>query len=82
MNRLDLHRLIDKLPDSQIPTVGTFLGYVLEQHSGSNDEHDRALYDDEEFSEDELDSLEEAHQEYLRGEVLSQEEIEHRYGVG
>lgn len=82
MNKLDLHRLIDKLPDSQVPTVGTFLGYVLEQHSGSGDAHDRASYDDEDFSEEELASLDEAHQEYLRGETFSQEEIKRRYDVG
>ncbi len=81
MNKLDLHKLIEKLPESQVPTVGTFLGYVLEQH-GSSDEHDRALYDDEEFSHDELSSLNDAHQEYLRGETFSQEEMERRYNVG
>ena len=79
MNKLDLHRLIEKLPESQVPTVGTFLGYVLEQHSG--DAHDRAPYDDDEFSDEELASFEEAHQEYLRGETLSQEEIERRFDV-
>lgn len=82
MNKLDLHKLIDRLPDSQIPTVGTFLGYVLEHHSERGDPHDLAGYDDEDYSDDELASLEEARQEYLRGETFSQEEIESRYEVG
>jgi len=82
MNKVDLHRLIEKLPDSQIPTVGTFLGYVLEQHSGSSDPHDSAPYDDEEFSEEELTSFEEAHQEYQRGETFTLEEIKRKYNVG
>ena len=81
MNKLDLHRLVEKLDESQIPTVGTFIGYVL-QHSGSGDAHDQASYDDEDFSEEELASLDEAHQEYLRGEIFSQDEIERRYDVG
>ena len=84
MNRLDLHKLIDRLPESKIPTVGSFVGYVLSrsQYEELSDEvHDNAPLDDEEYSQEELESFQEAIEEYHRGETISHEEIKRRYNV-
>lgn len=84
MNKLDLHRLIDKLPESKIPTVGSFIGYVLsrsEYEELSDEAHDNAPLDDEEYSEEELESFQEALEEHRRGETISHEEIRRRYNV-
>lgn len=84
-DKTDLHQLIEKLPKSQVPTVRTFLGYVLAHSSPeelSDDAHDNAPYDDEDYPDDVIASLAEAHEEYQRGETFSLEEIELRYSVG
>jgi hypothetical protein len=80
MNKTELHRLVDELHESQIPSAGSYLSYIVEKQPGA-DPHDSAPYDDEEYPEDLLESLDEAHEEYKRGETFSQDEIERRYGV-
>ena len=84
MNKTDLYQLIEKLPESKIPTVGSFIGYVLAQSSYEellDEAHDNAPLDDEEYSEEELESFNEALEEYRRGETISHEEIKRRYNV-
>lgn len=62
----------------------SFIGYVLSQ-SGyeklSNEAHDNAPLDDEEYSPEELESFQEAIEEHSRGETISHEEVRRRYNV-
>ncbi len=84
MDKTDLHQLIEKLPKSQVPTVGTFIGYVIAQSSPeelSDEAHENAPPDDEEYSEEELESFKEGLEELRLGKTISHEEIKRRYNV-
>lgn len=83
MDRTDLHKLVNQIPESQIPTAGAFLDFLILR--SSVDPMEIALAgapeDDEEYSEELLLSLAESREESKRGTVLSHEEMKQRYGL-
>ena len=81
MDNKDLYPLLDSIPQNRLPEVKVYLEGISLGKTNMDAYLDAAPYDDDEFSEEELASFEEAHQEYLRGETLSQEEIERRFDV-
>lgn len=80
MNKTELHRLVDELHESQIPTAGSYLSYIVEKQSGA-DPHDNAQLDDEEYSQEELESFQEGIEEFRRGETISHDEMKRRLNV-
>ena len=83
MNKNELYRLLDEVPESELPTVRAFLGFVIYQSQKNleNDFLDSKPYDDEEYSEDVLGSLDEALEECRRGETVSHAEMKRRYNI-
>ncbi len=84
MNKTYLHQLIEKLPESTLPTVGSFIGYMLEQSSAeqiSDETHDNAQLDDEDYSQEELESFQQGIEEFHRGETISHDEMKRRFNV-
>jgi hypothetical protein len=66
--KTDLHRLVDELPESEVPAAKRNLGDPMTQALME------APCDDEPTTPEEDAAAEEAWQEYLRGEALSSEE--------
>ncbi len=83
MDRMDLHNLVNKIPESEIPTAQAFLDFlILRSHSdGVEKALDEADDDDEDYPEDLLESLEQAREEVRRGETISHQEMKQRYGL-
>lgn len=83
MDRTDLHKLVNRIPDSEIPTVQAFLDFLIVR--SNVDAMERALEDapedDEEYPESLLASLEEARNESGRGERLSHQAMKQRQGL-
>lgn len=75
MNRTDLHKLIDGLPDSKLPVARAYLE-GLRDGSRVQSFLDNAPYDDEPYTDQERKAVQEGRAEAARGEVFSLEEIE------
>lgn len=69
-----LHRLVDELPEGELHSARRF----LESLRGAGDPVLRSLMeapeDDEELTEEEKEAIDEAWQDYLRGDVISSED--------
>jgi hypothetical protein len=80
ITRDDLHKLIDRLPESELESARRVLEYLDERAS---DPLLRALAeapeDDEEETPEEAAAVEEARQEVARGEGIPWEQIRNRY---
>ena len=76
-----IHRFIDELPESELPTAERFLHYLL----ATADPVLRALLeaplDDEPQTNDERRAMHEAREELARGEVRTLEEARRELGV-
>ncbi len=80
--REELHELIDRLPESELPAVRSYLHYLAETNS---DRVLRALVnapvDDEPETEEERKSVEEGRKALAEGRVLSDEEMARDLGL-
>lgn len=75
MNRTDLHKLIDGLPDYKLPVAQAYLEGLRDGlHVQSS--LDNAPYDDEPYTDEERKAVEEARAEVARGEIFTLEEVE------
>lgn len=85
MDRADLHKLVNKIPESEIPTAQAFLDFLILRSSSGVDAvekaFDEAPDDDEDYPEELLASIEQAREEAQRGETISHQEMKRRYGI-
>jgi predicted transcriptional regulator len=81
MNKTELYRLIDAIPQSRLPEVKVYLEGI--SRSSSMDAYlDAAPYDDEELSPESRAAVKTALEEARRGEVFSREEIVKEFDLG
>ncbi len=77
--REELHELIDKLPESELPAVRSYLRYLADV---ATDPVLRTLLnaplDDEPETEEERQAVQEAKEDVASGRVVSQEEARRR----
>jgi len=71
----DLHRLVDELPKKELPVAKRYLEYLRNMGDPVLRSFMEAPEDDEEETEEETAMIEEARQEYLRGEARPWEEV-------
>ena len=71
----DLHRLVDELPKKELPVAKRYLEYLRNMGDPVLRSFMEAPEDDEEETEEETVMIEEARQEYLRGEARPWEEV-------
>ena len=71
----DLHRLVDELPKKELPVAKRYLEYLRNMGDPVLRTFMEAPEDDEEETEEETAMIEEARQEYLRGEARPWEEV-------
>ena len=71
----DLHRLVDELPKKELPIAKRYLEYLRNMGDPVLRSFIEAPEDDEEETEEETAMIEEARQEYLRGEARPWEEV-------
>ncbi len=71
----DLHRLVDELPKKELPVAKRYLEYLRNMGDPVLRSFMEAPEDDEEETEEEAAMIEEARQEYLRGEARPWEEV-------
>ena len=67
----DLHRLVDELPKKELPVAKRYLEYLRNM----GDPVLRSFMEAPEDDEEETAMIEEARQEYLRGEACPWEEV-------
>ena len=67
----DLHRLVDELPKKELPVAKRYLEYLRNM----GDPVIRSFMEAPEDDEEETAMIEEARQEYLRGEARPWEEV-------
>ncbi len=67
----DLHRLVDELPEKELPVAKRYLEYLRNM----GDPVLRTFMEAPEDDEEETAMIEEARQEYLRGEARPWEEV-------
>lgn len=84
MRRADIERLLDAVPESELPTVGTFISFVIDQ--SQRDPMERFLDscpEDEDMTAEEIEAAElarkEAHddEEWVSAESLKSELLGH-----
>ena len=71
----DLHRLVDELPKKELPVAKHYLEYLRNMGDPVLRSFMEAPEDEEEETEEETAMIEEARQEYLRGEARPWEEV-------
>ncbi len=71
----DLHRLVDELPKKELPVAKRYLEYLRNMGDPVLRSFMEAPEDDDEETEEERAMIEEARQEYLRGEARPWEEV-------
>ena len=71
----DLHRLVDELPKKELPVAKRYLEYLRNMGDPVLRAFMEAPEDDEEETEEERALVQEARQEYLRGEIRPWEEV-------
>lgn len=77
-SKTELYKLVEELPETEIPTAVAFLSFVT--HRAQLTPLDRILdaapYDDEELTEEELAGIKEGLEDIEAGRVYSLEEVE------
>lgn len=80
-DREDLRRLIELVPDQDVPTLKRIVR-ALTSNQAISDALDKAPYDDEgDLTDEVIARLEESRQAADRGEVVSHEEVRRRFGL-
>lgn len=67
VNREELHRFIEILPEEKLPKLAELLGVMYEE-------------DDEELSEDELRAIADAEKQIAKGEFITLDDLLKKYG--
>ena len=82
MSRDALHRLVDELPEADLPTAERVLAGLRATADPLLLALEAAPYDDEgEDSDDELEAVAEARAQADRGELIPHEEVRRRWGL-
>lgn len=81
MTRESLHRLIDELPEVDLPTAARVLGALYATADPVVQALDHAPEDDEPETVEEAAAAATAWQERRRGESLTTEEVRHKLGL-
>ena len=78
-----LHRLVEELPESEVPRAERVLEALKEtaEPEGPLYTLDTAPLDDEPETEDERAAVAEAREEHRRGEGVPHEEVKRRWGL-
>lgn len=81
MNRTELHKLIDAVPESELPTIGSFISFVIQRSQKDPLERrlDEAPYDDEDYSAEFLNELEEARKQARVEDTIPLEDLVSRH---
>jgi hypothetical protein len=82
MNKSDLYKLIDALPDSKLPVARAYL-QGLKDGSGSfsDDFFDSAPYDEEKYTEEELAAIDRGTREAESGLTVSFAQVKAENGL-
>lgn len=77
MKRADIDRLLDKTPESELPKIGSYIGYIISESQKDPLEKllETAPMDDEELTSEELKDIEISLKQIKDGEIFSREEI-------
>ena len=84
MNKTDLHKLVDELPDTEIPTAAAFLSFVThraQEASTASDFLDAAPYDDDEYTEGDLTIIDERIREAQAGQTIPFAQVKAEHGL-
>jgi len=82
MDREDLHRLIEEIPDGELPGVQRYLEYVRDIASDPvRRSIETAPLDDEPETEEERQGVEEAKADIRAGRTMSTEELKRELGL-
>jgi predicted transcriptional regulator len=83
MDRTDLQRLVEELPETEIPTVAAFVSFVT--HRAQQTPLDRILasapYDDEEYTEEELAAIDKGIREAEMGQTIPFAQVKAELGL-
>lgn len=83
MNRTDLHKLVDALPEKEIYTAAAFLSFVTHraQEISRDDFFDAAPYDEDEYTEEELAVIDERIKEAQGGQTIPFAQVKAEHGL-
>lgn len=83
MDRTELYKLIEELPETEIPTAIAFLSFVT--HRAQQTPLDRILdsapYDDEEYTEEELAAIDRGFREAESGQTMPFAQVKAEIGL-
>lgn len=80
MNNIDLHKIIDNLPESKLPVVRAYLEGIRDGLS-TRSVFDSASYDEYEYSKQELLIIDERIQEAQGGQTISFDQVKAEHGL-
>lgn len=77
MDRANIQRLLESVPESDLPKISSFIGYVISESKKDPFEKllENAPYDDEELTSEDIEGIKTSLEQIQRGEVFSREEI-------
>ena len=83
MNRTDLHKLVDALPEKEIHTAAAFLSFVTHraQELSRDGFFDAAPYDEDEYTEEELTVIDERIKEAQGGQTIPFAQVKTEHGL-
>jgi hypothetical protein len=81
MSRETLHRLVEELPESEVPTAERVLLALRAMVDPVTEALDKAPIDDEAVTEEEQSAVAEAWDEHRRGEGLTTAELKRDLGL-
>ena len=77
----DLHRLVDELPEDELPAAKRFLQYLCDVGDPVLRALIEAPVDDEPETEEERAAVAEAYEDWAAGRVVNFEDVKHEFGV-
>lgn len=81
-SREELHRLIDEIPENEIPSVRSYLRWLKDEHADPvRYALDRAPIDEEPETEEERQAVEEGKADLQAGRVFTSEEAKRELGL-
>ncbi|MFA5508731.1 MAG: hypothetical protein WC314_27615 [Vulcanimicrobiota bacterium] len=83
MKKTDLYRLIDALPEKEIPTAAAFLSFVTHraQQASTSDYLDMAPYDEDDYTEEDLLVIDGRIREAQEGTTITFAQVKAEHGL-
>lgn len=75
-NRQTLHRLVDELPEPELPAARRYLEYLRQTADPLQRALEAAPVDDEPLTDDDLVAIRQGRRDHAEGETASHEEIQ------